>query len=77
MRLTDRRGNGRNVRKPRRSCSSRYKGVSKKGSRWYAKIAGRHISTFATEESAARAYDAAAHLEFGEFARLNFPREAA
>lgn len=53
--------------------TSGYKGVSKKRNRWRARIVRRQIGSFATPEEAAKAYDAAAIKEFGEFAWLNFP----
>lgn len=79
--------NSGNTWKPRRpggmAHSSRYKGVSwdKSRSRWQAKICrnGRHknLGRYDDEADAARAYDAAAMLHYGEFARLNFPEVAA
>ena len=57
--------------------TSRFKGVFwfKRDSRWAAqvKINGRstHLGYFVDEVKAARAYDQAALLHFGEFARIN------
>lgn len=53
--------------------SSGYKGVSKKGNRWNARIQNHHIGYFLTEVEAAIAYDNAAIELFGEYAYLNFP----
>lgn len=64
-------GGGRN--------KSGFKGVSwhKRFHYWQAQIRvnGRHfhLGTFADPEEAAREYDAAAVVHFGEFARINFP----
>lgn len=61
--------------KPRRQ--GEYKGVQKSGYRWDALITVNYevisLGRFASEEAAARAYDAAARRHHGEFARLNFP----
>lgn len=58
---------------------SKYKGVTKCGAKWRARIAldryRKHIGVFDTEEQAAMAYDElAAHL-YKEFAYLNFPKQ--
>jgi hypothetical protein len=59
--------------------TSRFRGVTRgrRHGRWFARIKvnyrGIHLGTFDDEREAAKAYDAAARLHFGEFARLNFP----
>ena len=78
MRVCAHRQNLCNQRK-QDNRSSRFKGVCwfTKKNKWYAGIKvnqkrinlGLHIK----EEDAARAYDAAAIMHFGEFANLNFP----
>ena len=65
-------------RRPRERASS-YKGVYRRDARsgWRAQLMiGKrsvHLGSFATEEDAARAYDAAALALWGEFACPNFP----
>jgi len=68
--------------KMRSHNTSGYKGVCKGyGSKWTASMScgGRrlYLGTFETGEQAAKAYDAKARELFGEFALLNFPKEAA
>lgn len=81
LRLANQHENIANSRK-RKGSSSKYKGVwpQPKSKRWRANITVNykriHLGYFEVEEDAARAYDAAAVKYFGEFARLNFPREA-
>lgn len=57
--------------------SSRYRGVTRTGDKWAAQITqrGRHtfMGGFASQEDAARAYDAKARELFGEHAFQNFP----
>lgn len=71
--------NCRNARRYRHS-KSKYKGISPTPSgRWQAKIHVNRrqitLGRFDSEADAARAYDAAAKIHHGEFARLNFPTE--
>lgn len=81
LRIVNRLQNAKNQSKEtKRACSSRYKGVSwnKNERKWWAYIAADKerrslIGKFATEEQAARAYDAKALELHGDFARLNFP----
>jgi hypothetical protein len=55
------------------------RGVHPLRGRWKAHIRSngkqRNLGMFDTKEEAAKAYDAAALDAFGEFARLNFPKE--
>lgn len=60
----------------RRDSRQPYKGIWQRPSgRWAARINGRAIGTFDTDQIAARAYDTEAVRVFGEFARTNFPEE--
>lgn len=81
LRIATRSQNVANSRK-QKGTTSRFKGVHvmKEGyikayiMHQYRRI---HLGYFPTEEDAARAYDEAARLYFGEFARPNFPDTAA
>lgn len=75
LRICTRQQNNTNKRK--RSNLSGYTGVGKKESgRWSARIRvcnqGIYLGTYETKEEAAREYDRAALLYFGEFAKTNF-----
>lgn len=49
-------------------CASSYMGVSfdKRHHCWYARIAGKHLGTFRTEDAAALAYDNESEIIFGD-----------
>lgn len=73
----------RNTRKRVNAKTSKYKGVSlhSQNKKWIAQVCGRaskrssYAGSFRTELEAAREYDRIAIEEFGEFAKLNFPRK--
>ena len=83
VKLDNRRANLRpctklanNVNRDRkRNAKEPYLGVKRNGPNWAARIADRHLGQFKTAEEAARAYDVAAKIAYGEFARLNFPED--
>lgn len=76
LRIATRSQNQANA-KPRGGVS-KYKGVSFHRNRWCASITKdktrTHLGCFGSEEDAAKAYDAAAVVAYGEFARTNFPQ---
>lgn len=79
LRIATHAQNAINSRKQNVVTCSQFKGVvwHKKNSKWQAQLHkdGKNIylGGFIIEEDAARAYDAAAKLYFGEYANLNFP----
>jgi hypothetical protein len=82
IRKCDTRQNNQNSRKPISGKTSIYKGVSydKASRKYYACIRvdgkSKRLGLYSSEIDAAKAYDAAAKKYFGEFARLNFKKEA-
>jgi hypothetical protein len=81
LRSGTRADNSHNTRKYGRPTSSIFKGVSlvRSSGHWVAHIKSernrnKNLGTYATQEEAARAYDAAARRLYGEFACVNFPR---
>lgn len=75
LRNCNRSQNRSNAFKTKGEGESKYKGVgrSKNGWKAYIKInkKQKHLGNFKTEEDAATAYNLAAFLNFGEFARIN------
>ncbi len=80
LRFCNRSENQRNARK-KTGSASRFKGVfyDKRCNKWFAKYRqnGKYhgLGYFDLEVDAARAYDRAAVLHYGQFARPNFPEE--
>jgi hypothetical protein len=77
------RGQNRSNSIKRREASCDFKGVYRFGHKWAAQISSRErwpsgpwrIGLFDTGLDAALAYDAVARILFGEYARVNFPRD--
>lgn len=80
IRISTTRENSWNTNK-HKNCTSKFKGVSwnKEKSKWQARICinGRetHLGWFHDEVLAANTYDFVACQFFGDFAKLNFPRQ--
>lgn len=80
LRVCNRSQNQRNRgQQSRIGRTSAFKGVSRRKNGWLTRINTQpgvqtHIGIFGTEMDAAMAYDAAALVYHGEFAKLNFPQ---
>lgn len=72
LRLCTHAQNLSNQRK-QEGTTSKFKGVSWSTSNkgWAARVNGKHVGTFKSEEEAGKAYNQEAIQQFGEFARLN------
>lgn len=77
LRVATNAENQRN-RGPQKNNRSGMKGVTRNRKGWMAriKVDGKpmHLGTFSSPDEAARAYDLAAQVHHGQFARLNFPQ---
>lgn len=78
LRVCTRLQNARSFASKRKNASSKFRGVSRDFDRekWFADIRVLrktiHLGRYEQEEDAAKAYDAAAKIYFGEFASPNF-----
>jgi hypothetical protein len=76
LRLATPGQNQHNKEKGKKNMTSRFKGVTKVGSKWrtYIQVEGRklHLGYYPTEEEAALAYDTKAIEVFGVYAKRNF-----
>jgi hypothetical protein len=84
--LDNRRANLRPASRGQNSANARLRRDNRSGlkgvyhhspGRWKATCNRKYLGLFPSPEAAARAYDDAAVLAFGEYARLNFPKEIA
>lgn len=75
LRLATEQQNAANRRKTRSKTSSQYIGVTwhVREKIWYAACCNKFLGRFTSEHDAAVAFDVAARIEYGEFAKLNFP----
>lgn len=77
IRLDNRRDNLRWVTWVQNSANvspiGEYKGVTKDGGRWSARLKGLYLGAYGSAEEAAMAHDKAARHFSGEYAYLNFP----
>jgi hypothetical protein len=81
LRVVTHQQNIMNNRKQNTNATSQFKGVRwcEDIAKWRTRIQKDkkriHVGYFITEEDAAHAYDTAAKLYFGKYAKLNFPTE--